>query len=129
MENTSSSRKTFWFDERRKRYMFLPNMTRAEWKEFSHLTRRFKLDTGFVEFGTFSNPNYISVFTIAGSDAVSCGKLYPKKYHNYFGSCRVLYQLHKKAGENEVAHELLVEARNWFETHGKTYAWWIKKGE
>lgn len=123
MENT----KMFWYDEKRKSYMYLPNMTRTEWKEFTHLARRFKLDTGFVEFGSFDNPGYVSVFTIAGSNAVTCGKLYPKKYHNFFGSCRVLYQLHKKAGENELAQEQLADARNWFENNGRTHAWWMDK--
>lgn len=120
MENTS--RVTFWYDEQLQSYVYLPNMTKAEWKQFSHHARRSALEADFVEYGYTDNPGFIVSFSYGSGTRIICGKLFPEKYHVYIRSCRILYQSYKKKGDIELAREQLTDAHNWIKTHNG-YTW------
>lgn len=120
MENTS--RVTFWYDEQRQSYVYLPNMTKAEWKQFSHHVRCSALDTSFIEYGHADNPGFIASFGYSNEGRITCGKLFLEKYHVYIRSCRILYQCYKKEDNIELAREQLADAHNWIKEHNG-YAW------
>lgn len=115
MKNTS--RVTFWHDEQRHCYIYLPDMTKAEWKQFSRHARRSALNADFVEYGYTDNPGFITSFNYGSGTRIICGKLFLEKYQVYIRSCRILYQSYKKKGNIELAREQLADAHNWIKKH------------
>lgn len=99
-------------------YIFKSNMTKAEWKEFTHSLRADGFDGTIRE-----NKSYAFVPTLVFCHSISYGV--PKisvaplggKGMNFITSCRKLYTLYKNSGEMEEAYQQLEDARDWAREH------------
>lgn len=106
-----------WKNERDS-YVFKSNMTKTEWKEFTHWLRSNAFDGTVRE-----NKSYAFIPTLVFCHAEAYGE--PKvsvaplggKGMSYIESCRKLYTLYKNSGELEEALEQLEDARDWMREH------------
>ena len=110
---TTSS--TFYFDRTSNGYVFR-RMNRAEWRETSHLLRRFHLTEGMV-LGSWREKQFFMLYTGYKGYGVEVSPL-DSTAGSYITSCRRIYQLAKDEKERQTQLE---NARAWYNKYVKAH--------
>lgn len=110
---TTSS--TFYFDRARNGYVFR-RMNHAEWRETSHLIRRFHLTEGMV-LGSWHEKQFFMHYAGYEGYGVEISPL-DSGVTSYIVSCRRLYQL---AESEEERRTQLEKAREWYNKYVKAH--------
>lgn len=106
---------TCYFDRARNGYVFR-RMNRTEWRETSHLIRRFRLTDGMLLDTIYEN-QFFMVYSGYEGYGVEIEPLHPRT-GGYITSCRRLYQMAETEEERQTQLE---NARSWYNQYVKAH--------